>query len=204
MLLLLGGHTQSTSSWTCSWWGKVLCKICLKCISLYKPCSICHYSDIALRLSHVFFVFANWEVKETRITFNRPFVWSDHMVHVQNQTCWDASCMVGFTKHRTDKSCFALERFCLENLGAMLEYWYTKLSLPLVLLLCAIYGASIGHFWVTPRLCSTVSLCAKRFIWKWVDLHQNELVDRTHLHRNVFAQRLILTRGQEATQKMAY
>ena len=108
-------------------------------------------------------------------------------------SCWDASCMVGLTKHRTDKCCFALERFCLENLGAMLEYWYTKLSVPLVLLLCAIYCASIGHFRVTLCLCSTVSLCAKLFIWKWVDLHQNELVDRTHLHKNVFAWRLILT-----------
>ena len=165
MLLLLGGHTQSTSSWTCSWWGKVLCKVCLKCISLYKPCSICHYSDIALRLSHVFFVFANWEVKETRITFKRPFVGSDHAG--MQVAWWD-------TKHRTDKNCFALERFCLENLGAMLEYWFTKLSLPLILLLCAIllcvnrpFLSYLSPLFHSEPLCKAFHMEMSWFASKW-------------------------------------
>ena len=33
------------------------------------------------------------------------------------------------------------------------------------------------------------------------DLHENELVDRTHFHMNGFALRLILTRRQKGTQK---
>lgn len=40
-----------------------------------------------------------------------------------------------------------------------------------------------------------------KFPYEKSDLHENELIDETHFHNNVFARRLVLKQRQRATQK---
>jgi len=54
---------------------------------------------------------------------------------------------------------------------------------------------------ITLCLCFKMGLCAKPFIEKVFDLHENEHVSGKHFHMNGFARRFVLTQRQKATPK---